>query len=171
MPQSPFRIAVSDLVGHPGARRTETLVGALTIDLDQVQSCGEATAIVQLEAIADGLIVRGSVAAPAVLRCNRCLTEVPFAVEAAITQAYGLPSEEDILEIEANGSIDLGPALHDELSLEFPLAPLCTEGCLGLCPTCGTDLNKDPCRGHPEESSSPFGALKDLLDTQRTTGD
>ncbi len=167
MPQSPFIVVVSDLLGHTGARRTETLQGPLDVELDQVVSCSDGAATVTLEAIADGLIVRGAIEADSVLRCNRCLTETPFDASAEITQAYGLESDGDILPIDSDGSIDLGPLLHDELSLAIPLVPVCKEACLGLCPTCGTDLNKDPCDGHPEESSSPFAALKDLLDTQR----
>ena len=120
--------------GHTGARRSETLVGDLDVKLEQVESCGEATAELQLEAIADGLIVRGSVGASMKLRCNRCLTEFPFDAIAPITQAYGLPSEDDILEIDSDGAIDLTELLHDELSLAIPLVPLCMEACPGTLP-------------------------------------
>ena len=163
--QPPFRVVISDLLGTTGARRSEQLTGPLNIHLDQVIECGDATAELVFEAIADGLIVLGSVAADATLRCTRCLTDVSYEAEALIVQAYGLPSEDEILEIESDGSIDLEPVLHDELSLALPLVPVCVEDCLGLCPVCGNDLNKDPCGGHAEESMSPFAALKDLLDT------
>jgi uncharacterized protein len=164
MPQSPFLVLVSDLLGRTGARRTEHLAGPLDIVLDQVEFCGEAKAEVVLEAMADGLIVRGFVEAPTVLRCNRCLIEVEHRARATITQAFGLPSEGEILSIDSDGSIDLKSVLHDELSLSIPLVPVCTEDCLGLCPVCGTDLNKDPCDGHGEELKSPFAALKDLFE-------
>jgi uncharacterized protein len=166
MRTSPFVVVVSDLLGSTGARRTETLVGPLEMNLAQVNSDGDATAIVTLEAMADGLIVRGSVDADVKMRCNRCLTEIPHHASASITQAYGLPSDDDFLSIGSDGSIDLEPILHDELSLSFPLVPVCLETCAGLCPTCGTDLNKDPCDGHPEESSSPFAVLQDLFDAE-----
>ena len=171
MSQAPFTVVVSDLLGRTGARRTEVLTGPLEIELDQVVSNSDGVATVTLEAIADGLVVRGSITADVVLRCNRCLTEIPYEAAASVTQAYGLPSDEDILMIESDGSIDLGPVLHDELSLAIPLVPVCKESCAGLCPTCGNDLNTNPCDGHPEESSSPFAVLQNLLDTQRTTNE
>ncbi len=169
MPLSPFRVVVSDLVGRSGARRSETLIGPLEIELDQLHSCGDATARLELEAIANGLIVRGSVEASAVVRCNRCLITFGFEASASVIQVYGPADEEEILRIGSDGSIDLGPVLHDELSLAFPLVPLCSESCLGLCLRCGTDLNVDPCSGHPEESSSPFAVLEELLDTPMPT--
>jgi len=168
MPQDPFTVVVSDLLGNIGARRSETLAGPLDIRLDQVVSCEDGVARLKLEAIADGLVVKGSITAAAILRCNRCLSEIPHETEAAIVQAYGLPSDQDILSIGSDGTIDLGPVLHDELSLAMPLTPMCSTSCAGLCPTCGTDLNTDPCAGHSEESSSPFAVLQDLFETQTT---
>lgn len=174
MPHTPFTVVVSDLLGHTGARRTERLSGPLEIDLDQVATAGPAEAEINLEAIADGLVARGAAEVPVVLRCNRCLTEVDHLAQASITQAYGGlassdSSDDDIMGIEADGSIDLEPVLHDELSLSIPLVPLCSSTCAGLCPTCGTDLNKDPCAGHPEESSSPFAALQGLFEVEDST--
>lgn len=163
---SPFIVVVSDLLGRTGARRAEHIEGPLEVALDQVVSCSDATATVTLEAVADGLVVRGSVAAECVVRCNRCLKDIQHAAEAPITQAYGLPSEDDILGIEDDGTIDLEPLLHDELSLAIPLVPLCAEKCLGLCPECGTDLNTEPCDGHPGDSTSPFAVLQGMFDPQ-----
>ncbi len=56
------------------------------------------------------------------------------------------------------------PIIRDEVSLALPLVPLCKKDCLGLCPTCGTDLNTAPCSGHADESDSPFSALQQLLE-------
>ena len=171
MSEPPFQLTVSDLLGHTGARRTEVLEGEIAVSLDQVSALGIARAEVVLEAVADGLVLRGAVEAPATLRCNRCLIELEFPARAELTQAFGPPSDDDILPIESDGSIDLGPLLHDELSLAIPLVPLCRESCLGLCPTCGTDLNRDPCEGHPEESTSPFAALEGLFETNDSPAD
>jgi len=66
--------------------------------------------------------------------------------------------------IARDGSIDLGQTLRDEASLAIPLVPVCRPDCKGLCPTCGSDLNTDPCSGHADESTSPFGALRHLLE-------
>jgi len=48
---------------------------------------------------------------------------------------------------EASRTVDLRPAVRDELALAVPAYPLCREDCAGLCPVCGADLNAGPC-GH-----------------------
>lgn len=104
------------------------------------------------------------VSATAHLVCTRCLTEwdAPITVEAE--QYYRHTPDEDGYAIVAN-EVDVAGAARDELALALPVAPLCREDCLGLCPTCGTDLNREPCGGHGEDSDSPFAALKDLFDS------
>ena len=46
---------------------------------------------------------------------------------------------EDELELSfyEDGQVDLTQALHDELGLALPMAPLCRDDCSGLCPVCG----------------------------------
>jgi uncharacterized protein len=77
---------------------------------------------------------------------------------------FGIEPDEDRLPIERGGHIDLEPVVRDEVGLALPLVPLCREDCLGLCPTCGTDLNTAPCSGHADEIESPFSALRQLLE-------
>jgi uncharacterized protein len=42
-------------------------------------------------------------------------------------------------------TIDLAPALREQILLAVPPSPLCDEACKGLCPTCGKDLNAGDC--------------------------
>jgi uncharacterized protein len=41
--------------------------------------------------------------------------------------------------------LDLEPLAHDACILELPLAPLCRNDCLGLCPECGVNRNNETC--------------------------
>lgn len=41
--------------------------------------------------------------------------------------------------------IDLGRLLEETIALEIPLRNLCQEGCRGLCPRCGKNLNHAQC--------------------------
>lgn len=161
--QRPFVVVVTDLLGSTGARRIERLVGPLAYDTNLVTLTGDAVAVITLEAVADGLVARGTVTAPVRFRCNRCLLEWEEERTADVVAAFGAEPDEEIHPIGRDGTIDLEPLLHDELSLSLPLVPLCREGCRGLCPTCGTDLNTEPCSGHADESDSPFAALRDFL--------
>ena len=138
----------------------------MVIELDQVDDCGPVAADLRIEHVIGGIVVRGDVRATMRLRCNRCLRTVPFRAAAPVTQAYGAGTEEDI---GPDGVIDMSPALHDELCLCVPLVPLCSEGCRGLCPSCGNDLNVDPCEGHSEARDSPFAALEDWLEAPPST--
>jgi uncharacterized protein len=59
--------------------------------------------------------------------------------------------------------IDLLPVLRDAVVIDLPLAPLCSEECLGLCPECGVRLQDDP--QHQHQTSDPrWAALADLLE-------
>ncbi|MEW5758098.1 MAG: DUF177 domain-containing protein [Candidatus Omnitrophota bacterium] len=42
-------------------------------------------------------------------------------------------------------TIDITDDLRQEIILSYPLKPLCKDGCLGLCPKCGQDLNEKKC--------------------------
>ena len=42
-------------------------------------------------------------------------------------------------------TVDLAPALREQILLAVPPSPLCDEACRGLCPTCGKDLNAGDC--------------------------
>ena len=57
--------------------------------------------------------------------------------------------------------LDLEPLARDAVILELPLAPLCSEGCLGLCPTCGANRNTEPCACAPP--SDPRWSALDAL--------
>jgi uncharacterized protein len=161
-----FLLLVTDLVGRPGAHRDETIVGPVEIemDLERVDASHPVTVQVRLEALADEILARGTIAYVAALQCNRCLTGWTESGQVTFTQLYGRKPDEDTQPITREGHIDLEPVVRDEVSLALPLVPLCTEDCLGLCPTCGTDLNTAPCSGHADESDSPFSALRQLLE-------
>lgn len=164
MNTNPFLLSVTDLLGRPGAHRDESFVGPLEIDMDLERVHHPATVQARLEALPGEILARGTVAYSADLQCNRCLSGWSTGGEVAFTQLYGKEPEGDTQPITRDGHIDLEPAVRDEVSLALPLVPLCKEDCLGLCPTCGTDLNTAPCSGHADESDSPFSALQQLLE-------
>lgn len=154
-----FTVNVSDLLGRSGSRRSIAIEGPLPISLD-LASVERARVEVAFESASDEVIARGTITFPTILRCNRCLEEWTEELSARFLEVFG--TEE--LPIGKEGSIDLEQTLRDEASLAIPMVPLCRPDCKGLCPTCGTDLNTDPCTGHAEESTSPFGALRHLLE-------
>ena len=155
----PFVVNVSDLLGHPGSRRSIDVDGPLPLNLD-LASVTDVRSSTLLESASDEIVARGTMTFVTALRCNRCLIEWEEEVSTSFLEVFGT----DELPIARDGSIDLEQTLRDEASLAIPLVPLCRPDCKGLCPTCGSDLNTDPCSGHADESTTPFGALRHLLE-------
>jgi uncharacterized protein len=90
--------------------------------------------------------------------CGRCLKEISFTLDSGKLQLFfEIEEEQEILEIDED--------LRSELLLVLPMNPLCSNDCQGLCPVCGTDLNKSQCKCIKEDTASavsPWSTLDDL---------
>lgn len=118
---------------------------------------------------AGGILLSAQIQAEFVLACDRCLKEVRYAQDIETTVRLSASDEqswEDELDLHpiTDGSIDLVEIATSALMQELPMQILCEEGCLGLCPTCGEDLNTQECTCEPEEPTDHrFDVLKELL--------
>ena len=155
---------VSDLTGRPGERRDER--GSLDVDLAVGESTVRAPAAVEvtINGMSEGVLADFRSSTTVHLVCTRCLSEWEEDLAVAATQVFEPNPDEDGYFLGPDNRIDLSGPVRDEIALAIPFRPLCQSDCAGLCPTCGSDLNKDPCEGHDELSSSPFAALQGLLD-------
>ncbi|HLU52521.1 MAG TPA: DUF177 domain-containing protein [Acidimicrobiia bacterium] len=160
-----LQFQVSDLVGRPGERRAVT--GTMEVDLRVGESRvrGRVDAEATIEGIADGVRAMFRAKTRAHLVCTRCLTEWDADLDVSEQQVYEPVPDEDGYRLAGDDTIDLAGPVRDEIALAIPVRPLCQPDCQGLCPTCGTDLNRDPCGGHDEPVSSPFAALQGLFDS------
>ena len=59
-------------------------------------------------------------------------------------------------------TIDLAPALREQILLAVPPSPLCDEACKGLCPACGKDLNAGDCGCRKTTLDPRWAALKSI---------
>ena len=95
------------------------------------------------------------------LVCSRCLDGFPLVVNEALEVLF-LPQGENAGEGERavededlstafyrDQVLDLGQLMQEQFYLVVPMKPLCGEGCKGLCPVCGVNLNTGTCPGHP----------------------
>jgi len=160
--ESPYVLDVGDLLTHPGEIRTVDFSAPLDVQLDSARSSGPVAIRARLEGLTNGVFMVGSATAPLSLVCNRCLVEWDEEVQAELRQLFTTDLDEDGYGIDDN-SLDTSGLVHDEVMLAIPLAPVCRDGCQGICATCGADLNTAPCGGHDETEASPFAALRDLL--------
>ncbi len=96
--------------------------------------------------------------------CRRAGVPVEGRVTAAVRERFapGGSDDEDAYPL-ADDEVDLEPLARDAVLLELPLAPLCAETCLGLCPQCGTNWNESPCDCRPA-SDPRWAALDELRD-------
>jgi len=118
--------------------------------------------------------INGRVETTLRLHCVRCLKEFssPFSTTFDLTlhPVKEAPSDEEVElgseEMESSffegGEIHLSEIACEQIFLELPYQPLCQEGCKGLCPICGRDLNLSSCECVKEEFPSGFSGLKKL---------
>ena len=120
----------------------------------------------------------GTVKSALELPCSRCLEPFTWPVDAAFDlryQPHALNTGEGELEIEEddlstafydNDEIDLEQLMREQFYLSLPMKPLCSDACRGLCPVCGTNLNRETCDCKPEWEDPRFAALKKLKATK-----
>lgn len=119
----------------------------------------------------NGLVAQGMVAARFRTECSRCLEPFELEVEGVVDTFYADPAEAQLLDEDVDwepiqaGTIDLAPAIGAAVLVDLPFAPVCTEECAGICPTCGANLNESSCECVREEppAASPFSTLKGLF--------
>jgi uncharacterized protein len=120
-------------------------------------------------------VATGRVEATLRLECGRCLD--PFDVPVASTfELRYLPAVESGAEAEQEvraddlttayyhgHTLDLEDLMREQFQLALPMKPLCDEACKGLCPTCGANLNTNPCDCQPSWVDPRLKGLSDLF--------
>jgi uncharacterized protein len=144
----PFVVSIADLLHRPAMRRDETLVGPieeLVVTETVVPTGTTLTVVVRIEAVSDGVLVKGTAQVPWVSSCRRCLDPITGATTSSFQEMYSeKPVEDDTYPIR-HDAIDLELVAREAILLDLPLAPLCREECAGLCVTCGSNLNDGAC--------------------------
>lgn len=135
--------------------------------------------MVQVTNTTGALLVLGTVEGIATTECSRCLEKFDLSlqgdVEGYVVLGEGHVEEDSEFEeyghVEDDNVLDLEPMLRAALIMDFPLQPLCHEGCQGICPDCGANLNETTCDCASEREQSavvehkcanPFAALAQL---------
>lgn len=148
MATSPFVVSVGALLRAPGDRRREVRSGPITglaVTGSGVPDGGEVTVEVTLDAVPQAVVVTGTVSAPWVGACRRCLADASGTISVDVREVFEEDHDPDQTYPLKGDQIDLEPLARDAMLLELPLAPLCRPDCAGICPTCGADRNVAPC--------------------------
>lgn len=137
----------------------------------EFQAGGAAHVRARLTKMGRNVLVQSRFRVPLEGQCKRCLKKVRLDEPIDLTLTYvprdaapadaarrGPAHDKDAAEAAASfdletvdeepysgKTIDLAPALREQILLAVPPSPLCDEACKGLCPTCGKDLNSGDC--------------------------
>ena len=166
----PLRLDVSYLVkGSPGTYKE------FEFNFPQLALPGELLLVdiqglITVSVTEDGVVAEGKINALTELSCSRCLDSYWQPLQIDFTEIFSSHpvdnAENDLGEqpLPSDGSIDLTPIIRDYASLDIPIRQVCKDGCKGLCPTCGGNLNLEDC-GHKQESIDPrLEGLRALLE-------
>ncbi|HTX00567.1 MAG TPA: DUF177 domain-containing protein [Acidimicrobiales bacterium] len=148
----PFVVEVGALRRAPGTRRQVEIaaeIPELFVSGSRVPEQAAVRFSGVLESVHEGILVTGVVEAPWEGECRRCLEPARGEVRASVRELAVEHGDEETTYALDPEELDLEPIVHDACILELPLAPLCDEGCRGLCPTCGANRNAEPCTCQP----------------------
>lgn len=117
------------------------------LDLIAVPEGAPIVADLTVQAVSEGVLVMGTVTAPASGECARCLQPLTDELELELTELFAYPdslteatTDDDDAYRMVDDTVDLLPVLVDLICLELPQRPLCTPDCAGLCPQCGVRM-------------------------------
>ncbi|BBZ48731.1 DUF177 domain-containing protein [Mycobacterium heidelbergense] len=176
---APTTVDLTRLGRRPGAmvtlRNTVPSPTRIGLDMIAVDRGAPLELDLRVESVSEGVLVTGTVAAPTVGECARCLTEVNGRVHVGLTELFAYPdsateatTEDDEVGHIVDDTIDLEQSIIDAVGLDLPFSPVCRPDCPGLCPECGVSLAAEP--GHHHDRVDPrWAKLADMLapDTPR----
>lgn len=172
-----MRVNIIDLVGQPGETRAlQRAVPAAEFGVapwgPTVESVHDPVRLdLHLDAVVEGILVRGEIGFTVELACARCLQPRAIEQDVEVTELFIDPTRREEGDeddpgyelIDDRTAIDLSTLTRDALLIDLPVRVLCREDCQGLCATCGADRNVTDC-GHGQDPlpDPRWSALADL---------
>jgi len=160
-----LRIPLAAALRHPGNARPVTMPVTLAGLGNGAAEIAPGTPVdldLELERIAEGIVVRGELTTAWTAPCSRCLEPVGGDIAVHVDELFEtVPLEGETYQLEED-VIDLEPMVRDALLLELPLVPLCRADCAGLCATCGVNHNVASCDCATDEPDPRWAALRSL---------
>ena len=159
-PRAPLVLDTRELGRRPGAmRRVQRTIEAPSgweLELVSVPAGSPVELDLRLESVMDGVLVSGTVEVGVEAECGRCLEPVTDRLEVEVQElfAYAPADPDDEQPLLTGDFIDIEPLVRDAVVLDLPLNPVCDDGCLGLCATCGARMvDVEPGHAHTDLDS------------------
>ena len=134
-------------------------------------------AVVEVKKVGQDVLIKGKINTRLSFICSRCLRPFEYYVDSAFDLVF-LPEELDEIKEELeeedldrffyyHQQLDLREIILEQLNLSFPLRPLCSENCEGLCPVCGQLIDHGSCGCEVSVSDPRLEKLKSFLRDKR----
>lgn len=118
------------------------------------------------------ILMKGKVVTRLNLICSRCLVPYEFPIDSKFDLVYFPEELEDAKEqldsaeirrlFYSSCKIDVTEIILEQLNLAFPVKPLCSGDCQGICPVCGKIIQDDGCACVRETSDLRLEKLKNF---------
>jgi uncharacterized protein len=119
------------------------------------------------------VFIEGTIDTTIEVPCCRCLETTHLPVSSSFKYTFApLPEHpQEELELSAedldfayyeDDMIDIDSLIFEQVMLQMPIKPLCSENCKGLCPRCGINLNVTSCGCQTEVLDERLAVLKKL---------
>ncbi|GLZ79925.1 metal-binding protein [Actinorhabdospora filicis] len=178
-PSAPLVVDTRKLPRSPGAhqelRLTVPALDGLGPGLIGVPDDAELLLELSLTSVTEGVLASGTVTAPVIGECGRCLRPIEDTLVVDVQELYAYPdsatdetTEEDEVMRLQDDLIDLEPPVRDAVVLGLPSNPLCRPDCPGLCPDCGRAWDELPADHRHETLDPRWAELSKLLDQDRS---
>ncbi len=135
------------------------------------------TADIHIRKVSDEIFIKGKIKTRLSFVCSRCLSPFEFPVDSYFDLVY-FPQELDTIKDQLESDdlnryfyysreLDLYEIVLEQLNLTFPLKPLCSPDCQGICPVCGKIIKDGECSCSENESDPRLDELKKFLRDKR----
>ena len=171
--KDPHTISLEAATEEPVAFDFELTVPAASLDREPLLEVSPVRFAGEVSSIEAGFALTGELSWGGKLECSRCLAAYPFAADENFSLVLykrepGEPAERqldrDDLDVYffEEPELSVRPIVEERIQMAVPMKPLCKEDCLGLCPTCGEDLNQGNCECREETIDPRWEALSKL---------
>ncbi|HYQ47537.1 MAG TPA: DUF177 domain-containing protein [Thermodesulfovibrionales bacterium] len=145
------------------------------LGIEGVAQVSPARARLSVNKVAAEVMVSGNISVELENTCSRCLKNFRQVRDLPVSVVYHpaaevgaerheLHDDEMDMGFYRGDELDLQELLREQVMLSQEMKPLCSEGCKGICPKCGKDLNTGPCTCDGRETDPRLEVLKKLLE-------
>ncbi len=130
-----------------------------------------------IKKVGENILIKGKITTRLSFVCSRCLVPFEFPIDSSFDLVY-FPEEldgiKDQLEDEdldklfySEAKLDVEEVVLEQLNIAFPIRPLCSEDCQGICPVCGKIIKSGRCVCVMKDTDTRLEKLKIFIRDKR----